>query len=152
MFRFCHFLVHKKKRFDCLWVTFPARGHSYLECDKNMGLINQKARCELPDDWRHEIANARMKPEPFIIVDCKKEMFYGWGEFLNGYYRKKCPFAQRSIAEYHVKEDSKLAFLRQSYSGPYKSYMVSFLFCLLKYFFINLIYYIFISNTIKHPN
>ncbi|KAJ4449681.1 hypothetical protein ANN_01085 [Periplaneta americana] len=87
--------LHKKKRFDCLWVTFPARGHSYLECDKNMGLINQKAR-----------------------FDCKKEMFYGWGEFLNGYYRKKCPFAQRSIAEYHVKEDSKLAFLRQSYSGP----------------------------------
>ncbi|KAJ4449680.1 hypothetical protein ANN_01084 [Periplaneta americana] len=49
-------------------------------------------------------------------------MFYGWGEFLNGYYRKK---SQRSIAEYHVKEDSKLAFLRQSYSGPYKSYMIT---------------------------
>ncbi|KAJ4438035.1 hypothetical protein ANN_13974 [Periplaneta americana] len=27
-----------------------------------MGLVNQRARCEVPDDWRQEIANSRRKP------------------------------------------------------------------------------------------
>ncbi|KAG8338701.1 hypothetical protein J6590_000377 [Homalodisca vitripennis] len=30
-----------------------------------MALINQKAPCEVPDDWRNEISNARSTPEPF---------------------------------------------------------------------------------------
>ncbi|KAJ4434074.1 hypothetical protein ANN_16393 [Periplaneta americana] len=62
VFRFCHYVVHTKKRFDAQGIIFPTRGHSYLECDKNMGLVNQRARCEVPDDWRQEIANSRRKP------------------------------------------------------------------------------------------
>lgn len=41
-FRFLHNVVHHQKRLDSIKVTFPIRGHSYMENDKNMGNINQK--------------------------------------------------------------------------------------------------------------
>ena len=51
-----------------------------MECDKNMGLINQKSHAEVPDDWREVIRNAHV---PFLVVDCKTEMFKAWGAFLD---------------------------------------------------------------------
>ncbi|KAK9680912.1 hypothetical protein QE152_g38737 [Popillia japonica] len=50
MFRFMHFMVHTVKRLESIKITFPIRGHSYLECDKNMGIVNLKKRMELPDE------------------------------------------------------------------------------------------------------
>ncbi|KAK9754394.1 hypothetical protein QE152_g1328 [Popillia japonica] len=32
MFRFMHFMVHTVKRLESIKITFPIRGHSYLEC------------------------------------------------------------------------------------------------------------------------
>ena len=40
MIHFLDFLVNQRKRFDSIKISFPKRGHSYLECDKDMGLIN----------------------------------------------------------------------------------------------------------------
>lgn len=51
VFRFLHQLVHIHHRFDKIKMTFPIRGHSYLECDKNMGIVNQKLPAEIPEDW-----------------------------------------------------------------------------------------------------
>lgn len=52
MFRFLYHLVHVEKKLDSVMMTFPVRGHSYLENDKNMGLIKyKKAKVEIPDDW-----------------------------------------------------------------------------------------------------
>ncbi|CAH1108947.1 unnamed protein product [Psylliodes chrysocephalus] len=34
MFRFLHHLVNIERRLQKIKVTFPIRGHSYLECDK----------------------------------------------------------------------------------------------------------------------
>lgn len=42
IFRFMHFMVHTVKRLESIKITFPIRGHSYLECDKNMGIVNLK--------------------------------------------------------------------------------------------------------------
>lgn len=67
--RILHYIVHDIKRLDSIQVTFPIRGHSYLECDKNMGLINLKTRMELPKDWIDVLKNARKKPEPFKVID-----------------------------------------------------------------------------------
>ena len=39
LIRFMDFLIHEKKRFDFIKVMYPERGHSYMECDKDMGLI-----------------------------------------------------------------------------------------------------------------
>ncbi|CAG4955320.1 unnamed protein product [Parnassius apollo] len=46
--RFIHFVVHKMKLLDSIKITYPIREHSYLECDKNIGLINLKAHIEVP--------------------------------------------------------------------------------------------------------
>ncbi|KAG8289755.1 hypothetical protein J6590_103595 [Homalodisca vitripennis] len=48
--RYLHYMVTKKDRFDEVTVTFPIRGHSYMEPDKNIGLINKKAAVETPNE------------------------------------------------------------------------------------------------------
>ncbi|KAJ4436115.1 hypothetical protein ANN_18742 [Periplaneta americana] len=48
LFRYIHYLVHKLNRFESVHVTFPVRRHVYLECDKDMGLIKNKLKAELP--------------------------------------------------------------------------------------------------------
>jgi len=50
VFRYLHHKFVFENRFESILVTFPVRGHSLLECDKHMGLINQKSTLELPDD------------------------------------------------------------------------------------------------------
>lgn len=73
--RFIHHLIFEAKRFDTIKMVFPIRGHSYLECDKSMGLANQKSHAEIPEDWRAVLRNSRTKPSPFIVIDCHQEMF-----------------------------------------------------------------------------
>ncbi|KAK3741028.1 hypothetical protein RRG08_005718 [Elysia crispata] len=48
--RFFHWLIHFLRRFRSAKLSFPIRGHSYLECDRDMGLVNQKTDVELPED------------------------------------------------------------------------------------------------------
>lgn len=57
--RYLHYMTTIRKRLESFKITFPVRGHSYLECDKNMALINQKTRCEMPGDWNEVFRNAR---------------------------------------------------------------------------------------------
>ncbi|KAG8308788.1 hypothetical protein J6590_101479 [Homalodisca vitripennis] len=52
-------------------MIFPIRGHSYLECDKNTALINNKARCE---DWFDVFHNARKRPSPFEVIEVRQDM------------------------------------------------------------------------------
>ena len=40
MICFLDFLVNQWKMFDTIKISSPQRGHSYIECDKDMGLIN----------------------------------------------------------------------------------------------------------------
>ena len=62
------FLVHEKKRFDYIKVTFPERGHSFMECDKDMGLINCQIPTSDPSDWIKTFKNARKKtPLRFML-------------------------------------------------------------------------------------
>lgn len=44
--RFLHYTVHTLKRFESVKVVFPIRGHSYMEGDKDMSLINPKSYTE----------------------------------------------------------------------------------------------------------
>ncbi|KAJ4438568.1 hypothetical protein ANN_14515 [Periplaneta americana] len=46
--RYLHYMVHEEKRFSSIHVTFPIRGPSYMECDKNMGLVNTISKTEIP--------------------------------------------------------------------------------------------------------
>ena len=39
--RFCHYLVHHEKRFESIKITFPIRGHSYMECDRDILVLSK---------------------------------------------------------------------------------------------------------------
>ena len=47
--------------FDFIKVMFPERGHSYMECDKDMGLINCITPTCIPSDWIKTFRNAHKK-------------------------------------------------------------------------------------------
>lgn len=69
--RFIHFVVHVMKILDSIKITYPIRGHSYLECDKNMGLINLKTHMEVPYQWYDLLKISRQRPKPFDVIEFK---------------------------------------------------------------------------------
>ncbi|GFO38399.1 hypothetical protein PoB_006490400 [Plakobranchus ocellatus] len=65
MFRYICHRVHIKKRFTKVMLTFPIRGHIYLECDKYTGIVNQQFRAEVPSDWVQYFEKAQRTPPSF---------------------------------------------------------------------------------------
>lgn len=55
LFKYLHYVLHNKKRFEQVRITFPIRGHSYMECDKNVDLTNTKAMTGVPNNWMEVI-------------------------------------------------------------------------------------------------
>lgn len=105
LIRFLHYLVHARKRFNSIKVVFPVRGHSYLESDKDFGLINQRTKVEVPEQWNEVFQAARAKPQPFEVRKCNQDLFCAWSKFLQKFYRKTCPFATRPVRELQFSED-----------------------------------------------
>ncbi|KAK5647988.1 hypothetical protein RI129_002880 [Pyrocoelia pectoralis] len=116
LFRLIHFVVH----------TTKLGGHSYMECDRNMGLINQKACVELPSDWNEQITSARVKPSPFQVINCEDQgLFRSWTTFLAQLFLKKCPFESRPIKELAVSLGiPRMIQHRETYNGIYTSSVV----------------------------
>ena len=124
MLRLLHAMVHKFDRFDSIKVTFPQRGHSYMECDKDMGLIKQNVHIEVPSDWNEHVRNSRSKPSPFTVIEAEPHMFSKWGSFLTPHYKQKCPFATRPITEIFIdKSIVRTINGRSSYNGAWESYI-----------------------------
>lgn len=123
VFRYIHHLVHVQKKIDSIKVSFPIRGHSYMECDKDFGLINQKARIDIPEEWIEVFKSARAKPTPFDIVPVTQEMFKSWTEyFSNNLYKIKCPFQSRPIREIRIlKQDPQFISFRSSWNGAWET-------------------------------
>lgn len=122
MFRFLHYVVHVEKRLDFIKVTFPIRGHSYMECDKDFGLINQKTRVELPEQWLEVFRMARNKPTPFDVENVTQTYFRSWTTFFNKRYRRTCPFPSRPIREMKVvKDHPRMIFHRDTYNGAWET-------------------------------
>lgn len=119
IFRMLHYIVHQVKRLKTVRVIFPIRGHSYLECDRNMGIINQKSLVELPNEWNIVIEDARKKPGPYKVIPCDDQLiFRSWTNFLSRIYFKKCPFASRPIRELSVTEEHpRMIIHRDTYNG-----------------------------------
>ena len=97
--RFCHWLVNKQKRFNSITISFPIRGHSYLECDKNMSLIKAKTDAEIPSEWWSVFRAARENPSPFIVHECKQNDFFNFSALLKPSYKRNCPFPTRPVRE-----------------------------------------------------
>lgn len=122
LIRFLHNLVTVERRFHTVKVTFPIRGHSYLECDKNMGLINKKAHAEVPKDWTEVFISARSKPSPFNVVEATSENFRQWTAFLKPFYKQKCPFPTRPVRELIIdKSHPRLVKFRTTYNGAWEA-------------------------------
>lgn len=125
MLRYLHYIIHQINRLDFIRITFPIRGHSYMECDKNMGLINKKAKAELPSDWYEVFKNARRKPSPFQIIEVEQELIRGWTMFLGKYYKKKCPIGIRELKEVYASKDRPQFLIhRNSYNGWHETSVV----------------------------
>lgn len=123
--RFIYYIVHMQRKLDEIKIVFPVRGHSYMECDRNMALINQKAHIELPSDWADQIAVARSKPSPFIVEQCEQDLFRNWADYFKPMFKPKCPMPVRSIKEIRVlREKPKLIFHRDSYNGAWVSNVI----------------------------
>ncbi|PSN52501.1 hypothetical protein C0J52_11243 [Blattella germanica] len=106
-------------------MTFPVRGHSYLECDKNMGLINQKSRVEIPNEWNEVIRAARRKRSPFHVVEVQQDFIYNWTSYFKTPFKKKCPFQTRPVTEIKFcQEHPRTVNIRKTYNGQWESYDV----------------------------
>ena len=81
---------------------FPIRGHSYLECDKDMALIKQSTPCELPSEWANVFAGARKNPLPYNVIKVPQDMILAIGTALKPQFRATCPIPTRSVRELKV--------------------------------------------------
>lgn len=124
VFKFCHFLVHTVKRLSSIKFTYPIRGHSYLECDKNTALINKRSRCEIPADWCHTLECARVKPTPFEVINLEEtpDIIRSWTNHMDLIYEKTLPFAIRPIRELWINDNHPVLIKqRTNYNGSWES-------------------------------
>lgn len=125
VFRYLHYVVHIAKRLDSIEVTFPVRGHSYMECDRDMGLVNQKIPAELPEDWFNEVRSCRVKPEPFSVVEVDQSLLRNWTELLDTIYTTKPSYKSREIRELRiVQEHPRLIEFRNTYNGCWNTSVI----------------------------
>ena len=124
--RFLHHLVAIKKRFVQIKLSFPIRGHSYMECDRDMCLVNQKAKVETPADWMEEFRRSRQKPSPFNIVAMEPHMFQNVTDYVKPFYRASCPIATRPLREIVFSQEKPQLFsYRISWNGPMDTAVVT---------------------------
>lgn len=123
--RFLHWLVHVKKRFDSIKITFPIRGHSYLECDRDMVLIDQKAHVETPMEWFKLFEQSRKNPSSFNVVQVSSDMMYDFSKCLLKMYKKTCPVATRPIRELVIETGHpRIMKVRTSWNGMYETAVI----------------------------
>ena len=78
MFRYLYHLVHIKKRFSNMHVTFLIRGLSYMECDRDTGRDKMTLKAEVPADWMRYFREAQKDPRPFIVEQPGREDFFNY--------------------------------------------------------------------------
>ena len=125
LFRFLHMLVNVEKRFKSISIRFPIRGHSYLECDRDMALIKQSTDIDLPEEWHQVFKEARAKPSPFNVIPCDQGMFKAYTEHLKPAYRASCPLKTRPVRELFVDvAHPQLFSFRDSWNGMMETAVV----------------------------
>ena len=106
IFRFMYFLVHGLNRFDNIRVTFPERGHSYMECDRDFAIVKTKSDVELPQRWYEILREARKFPSPYQVVEMGLRDFKDFTNFLKPLFKATCPFPTRPIREITFNKDA----------------------------------------------
>lgn len=121
VFKFLHHLVIKEHKLNSVTCSFPVRGHSFNECDKNSGLIPQKTEAELPGDWADVLRHCRVKPSPFEVVEVDQGMIKEWTTHLDSLYRKTLGCLTRPIKTFRVQSNKPgMMCYKLKYGGPWK--------------------------------
>ena len=117
--RFFYHLVHDAKRLTKVQITFPVRGHSYMECDRDMANVNQKTPCQIPSDWQTVVREARGKGGPFEVINFTRESFFGFTDYFRPRFLAQCPLPTRPVREIFV-DVAKPGLLthRANWNGP----------------------------------
>ena len=124
--RFLYALVHLWKRFDKVKVTFPIRGHSYMECDRDLSLVNKTNPIDVPDQWVEEFRSARVRPSPYNVIIMDQESFFKVAAYLKPLFKPTCPVPTRPIREVVFSIDHPmLMHFRNNWHGHYESAVVS---------------------------
>ena len=97
--RFMHFMVRHKRRFTNVKLTFPIRGHSFRECDRNMAVINQKLPVNTPGEWYQHFMETRKNPSPFKVVTVTNTMLLNVENFISNFYLASCPVKTQPLRE-----------------------------------------------------
>lgn len=71
LFKFLHYIIHHCSKLESVQITYPIRGHSYMECDKNMSLLHEKFSRRLIYTY-----SARFKPAPFHVKQVDQYYYY----------------------------------------------------------------------------
>ena len=96
-----------------------------MECDKDMGLINQKVHVETPKDWNELIRRCRVRPFPFYIIECDQDIFTTWNSFFNKQYKKNCPMKIRDVRKLVAhKSSSRTIASFATYNGSWETYVI----------------------------
>ena len=111
-------MIHTYKCFKTVKLTFPIRGHSYMEYDRDMGLVNQKADVELPEDWCRVLEEATDKPTPYNIIRFSRNQFLSFTDHMKLNFKTTCPFPTRPVQEIQFEaQHPKLVSYRNNWNG-----------------------------------
>ncbi|RUS86935.1 hypothetical protein EGW08_005340 [Elysia chlorotica] len=120
--RFCHFLVHIKKRFSYVKLSFPIRGHSYMECDRDMAVINQKLPVNTPSEWQQHFTTARQNPSPFNVIPVDQTLLMNVDKHIGNFFVAVCPVKTQPLREVIFSADHpRLMQYREGWNGPLSS-------------------------------
>lgn len=127
VFRFLYYMVHYLKRLDTgVNVIFPVCGHSYMECDRNMALVNQHHLAQLPKDLTEHLRDIRQKSSPFVVEECDQFIFKNCINFFKLKYKPKCPFSSWHVKELKIERNqTHQMFYRDSYNESWISCVVA---------------------------
>ena len=89
----CPGQVHFSKRFDSI------RGRSYMECDRDLSMVNKRRGAELQEHWMEELRSARKKPSPFNVIEPTEEVCLAISEHLKPVFKATCPIPTRPVRE-----------------------------------------------------
>ena len=119
-------MVVHKQRFQEIKISFPFRGHSYLEYDWDMVLVNQKTCVETPEGQLQEFRASRMNPSPFSVLKMEQDVFRNVTEYIKLHHRVSCPIPTRPLREILFSQaHPRLLHYREDWNGPFATAVVS---------------------------
>ncbi|KAG8326620.1 hypothetical protein J6590_035710 [Homalodisca vitripennis] len=101
------------KRFHEIQVFFPTRGHSFLPCDRDFGVIKRVIRRHdrvySPEQYNKMIQSAKKLEPKFIVKSVKNHDILDFNQWWPEYFKKTCQ-SVRTKEPFKVSTYSHLTF------------------------------------------